>query len=168
MNVEVRRCTLADVERIRSTARATTTALWHHEERWSWQEAGSATYLLAWNDGDVIGRATLLRRSKYELVRSAIGDAPEVNALDSTIPGQGVGTRIMACAEQEAISWGAAVMGLGVSPGNTRARRLYARLGFVVWDRGTVCDQWIERDRSGAAVAERADECLYLTKRLTA
>jgi GNAT superfamily N-acetyltransferase len=166
VNVDIRKCTLADVERLRSAAGATT-ALRHHEERWSWQEAGSASYLLAWDDGNVIGRATLLRRSKYELVRSSIGDAPEVNALESNIPGLGVGTLLMACAEQEALSWGAPMIGLGVAPDNTRARLLYARLGYVEWGQGTICDQWVERDRAGGVVAEHADECLYLTKPLT-
>jgi GNAT superfamily N-acetyltransferase len=114
----------------------------------------------------VVGRATVLRRSKYEVVRSAIGDAPEVNALEANVPSQGVGTLIMACAEQEATSWGASIIGLGVASDNIRARDLYTRLGYKEWGQGTVCDQWIERDHAGVVVAEHADECRYLTKQL--
>jgi hypothetical protein len=106
-------------------------------------------------------------RSKYELVRNSIGDAPEVNALESNTPGRGVGTLLMAYAEQEAVSLGATLIGLGVGSDNIQARRLYDRLGYVEWGRGMICDQWIERDQTGAVVAEHADECLYLTKPLT-
>jgi GNAT superfamily N-acetyltransferase len=122
--------------------------------------------MLAWNDGEVVGRATVLRRSKYDAVRSAMGDVPEVNALEASVPSQGVGTLIMACAEQEAASWGASIIGLGVAPDNTRARDLYAYLGYEDWGQGTVCDQWIERDHAGVVVTEHAVECLYLIKRL--
>jgi hypothetical protein len=108
----------------------------------------------------------VLRRSKYEVVRNAIGDVPEVNALEASIPSQGVGTLIMACAEREAAAWGASTIGLGVAVNNIRARDLYTRLGYEEWGQGTVCDRWAERDQAGVVVAEHADECLYLTKRL--
>jgi GNAT superfamily N-acetyltransferase len=167
VDVEVRSCTQADIDRFRASP-IPPAVLRHHEERWGWQEAGLATYLLALHDGDLVGRATILRHSKYELVRNRLGQTPEVNALESSIPSRGIGTKIMACAESEAGSWGASLIGLGVSPENTRARRLYAHLGYLDWGQGTICDEWIERDDTGSVVADRVDECLYLTKRLRA
>jgi hypothetical protein len=44
------------------------------------QEAGRATYLLAWRGGELAGRCTVLAASKYEKVRQLLGAFPEMNA----------------------------------------------------------------------------------------
>jgi GNAT superfamily N-acetyltransferase len=153
------------MERLRS-APIRVPALMHHEERWRWQQAGLAAYVLAWHGEEVVGRATVLRRSKYDVVRAVLGDVAEVNALESLVPGQGIGTSIMQFAEQQAVQWEAPAIGLGVAPANDRARRLYAHLGYAEWAHGTVCDEWTERNDAGEAGKEHADQCLYLTKQL--
>ena len=39
-------------------------------------------YLLAWRDGELAGRCTVLTASKYEKVRQLLGTFPEMNALE--------------------------------------------------------------------------------------
>jgi GNAT superfamily N-acetyltransferase len=158
-------CTDADIERLRLAA-IPRSALRHHEQRWTWQIADHCVYLLAWHDQEVVGRATVLRRSKYQRVRDTIGEVPEINALEVALEGRGIGTALMHSSEQWAIRWGAAVIGLGVGPANGRAIRLYEHLGYADWGHGTVVDQWTEHDDESASVHEHADECLYMTKTL--
>jgi hypothetical protein len=40
------------------------------------QEAGQATYLLAWRGDELAGRCTVLAASKYEKVRQMLGAFP--------------------------------------------------------------------------------------------
>ncbi|TKJ20310.1 hypothetical protein A6V29_08940 [Blastococcus sp. CCUG 61487] len=130
-------------------------------------ERGEATYLIAW-DGDVpCGRVSLFHRSKYERVREVLGDIPEINALEATSRGVGIGSRLIASAEESARTLGATRMGLAVEHGNGGARRLYERLGYVEWEHGDVVDRWVERDGDGTVVREHADLCSYLVRRLT-
>ncbi len=57
--------------------------LLHHEERWASQLRQEAVYLLAWQGTVVVGRVTLLLRSRYPKVRSLLADAAEMNALEA-------------------------------------------------------------------------------------
>lgn len=139
----------------------------HHAERSRLHEQGVATYLLAWDGGAPCGRVTLLHRSTYEQVREVLGEVPEMNALEAAPPGRGVGSLLVAAAEERARSLGAARIGLAVEHGNAAARRLYERLGYVEWRHGDVVDRWQERDADGAVVREHADLCSYLVKELT-
>ena len=106
------------------------------------QERGEATYLVAWKNNMPCGRVTLLHRSKYALVREIMGDFPEMNALEAIPQGVGIGSRIIASAEQRATALGAHRIGLAVEHDNTGARRLYERLGYVDWNHGEVIDRW--------------------------
>jgi len=45
-------------------------------ERFGMQEAGQATYLLAWRGDELAGRCTVLAASKYEKVRQFLGAFP--------------------------------------------------------------------------------------------
>jgi hypothetical protein len=66
------------------------------------QKAGLATYLVAWRGDELAGRCTVLAASKYDKVRQLLGAFPEMNALEARPPGQGTGTKMIACAEQTA------------------------------------------------------------------
>ena len=55
-----------------------------------------------------------------------------------------------------------------VEPDNERARRLYDRLGYRDWGRGTVVDEWAERDENGNVLVLHRDECSYLVRSLAA
>ncbi|RBY78460.1 GNAT family N-acetyltransferase [Blastococcus sp. TF02-09] len=139
----------------------------HHVERSGMHERGEATYLVAW-DGDLpCGRGTVFHRSRYEQVRQVLGDVPELNALEAIPRGVGIGSRLVAAAEECATALGAHRLGLAVERGNVAARRLYERLGYVEWEHGDVVDRWLERDESGTAIREHADLCGYLVKELT-
>ena len=138
----------------------------HHVERSGLHDRGEATYLLAW-DGDLpCGRATVFHRSKYEQVRDVLGDVPELNGLEAAPRGRGIGSRLIAAAEERATALRAARIGLAVEHGNADARRLYERLGYVQWKHGDVVDRWFERDSGGTVVREHADLCSYLVKEL--
>lgn len=136
----------------------------HHAERSGMHERGEATYFLAWDGDRTCGRVTLFHRSKYERVREVLGDFPELNALEAAPPGVGIGSKLVAAAEERATSLGAHRIGLAVEHGNADARRLYERLGYVEWEHGDVIDRWQEREAGGAAVREHADPCSYLVK----
>ena len=130
-------------------------------------DRGEATYLLAWAGDQPCGRATVLHRSKYQRVRDVLGDFPELNGLEATPRGLGIGSRLVAAAEERATALGAARIGLAVEHGNADARRLYERLGYAEWERGDVVDRWLERDGAGKVLREHADPCSYLVKDLT-
>ena len=140
--------------------------LQHHEERWKTQQSGEALYLLAWQGDVVVGRVTLLFRSKYAEVTRLLGEVLEMNALEARPQGQGIGTATIGAAENEAARHGASVIDLAVEVGNDGARRLYERLGYVQWGHGLVIGRWTERDDRGVVAREHADECFYFTKRL--
>ena len=125
-----------------------------------------AIYLLAWHGGELVGRATLLRTTKYEKVSVVLGAIPEVNALASFIEGRGTATAIMREAELQAGIWDAEIVGLGVEASNHRARRLYEFLGYKDWGYGSVTDSWDETSDEGEVTERHADQCLYLTRRL--
>ena len=139
----------------------------HHGERSRMHERGEATYLLAWDGELPCGRVTLFHRSKYEQVRDALGNFPELNALEATPRGRGIGSKLVAAAEARTTAVGAHRIGLAVDHGNVAARRLYERLGYVEWEHGDVVDRYAERDGSGRVVAEHADLGAYLVKELT-
>lgn len=139
----------------------------HHDERSGMHERGEATYLLAWDGDQPCGRVTLFHRSKYEHVRVVLGDLPELNGLEADPPGLGIGSRLIAAAEERAMALGAHRIGLAVEHGIRDARRLYERLGYVEWEHGDVVDRWQERDDGGTVVREHADLCNYLVKDLT-
>jgi GNAT superfamily N-acetyltransferase len=131
------------------------------------QEAGLATYLVAWHGGELAGRCTVLAASKYDKVRQLLGAFPEMNALEARPPGQGTGTKMIACAERTAIEHGAAMIGLAVAVSNDGAHRLYQRLGYHDWGHGLVLDHWDETDSAGTVLKTNADPCHYLTKPIT-
>ena len=65
----------------------------HHEECWASQPRQDAVYLLAWRVIRVVGRLTLLFRSRYPKVRSVLADVAEMNALEARRQGQGSAPR---------------------------------------------------------------------------
>ena len=128
------------------------------------QEAGQAIYLAAWRGSELAGRCTVLTASKYDEFRRLPGAFPEMNALEARPPGQGTGTKIIACAEHTAKERGAAMIGLAVAVSNDGAHRLYQRLGYNDWGHGLVVDHWHETDSAGTVLNTNADPCYYLTK----
>jgi GNAT superfamily N-acetyltransferase len=140
----------------------------HHLERWELQQRSEGSYLLAWSNQDVVGRCTVYFTSKYESVRGELGMFPEVNALEARIQSVGIGSALLAAAEDVALGDGRTRIGLACEEENTAALRLYKRLGYERWPGRAVIDLWEERDEAGNLRKQHADECLYLTKELAA
>ena len=92
-DVEIRPATAADLEVL--------VARWPEEkhqllerERFADQERGVSLLLIAWHDGEIVGRmGRLYLASKYEQIRSELGEFPEINALDAWPTGTGVGSQ---------------------------------------------------------------------------
>jgi len=137
----------------------------HHRERWAQQLRGEAVYLLARENGRVVGHTMLRRHSWYAEVQAG-PDPAEINALHVYEQGRGVGTAIIAAAEQLARDWGYSAIGLGVGPDNPRARRLYERLGYREWGGPQVLNEWTEKDADGRILVTHRDLCDYLLKPL--
>lgn len=162
--LEVRPCSAADFSwLLRTTWRASLRA--HHRERYAWQQAGTALYLLAWEGRRLRGRLTLFWESKYENVRLALGSFPEVNAITVQPTGRGIGTRMLGVAEALAREQGARRIGIAVSVDNEAAERLYRRLGYGDAGIGEVIDTWSERRRLRPTL-EYCEVGRYLVKAL--
>jgi ribosomal protein S18 acetylase RimI-like enzyme len=137
----------------------------HLRERWRLHTRDEALFLLAKRAGEVVGQTMLLRRSRYPIVENAHNPA-EINALHAYVPGQGIGTALIAAAEEYAREWRRPHIGLGVAPDNVGARRLYERLGYQLWSQEQVLDEWTEKDADGNVTAIHRDLCDYLLKPL--
>jgi len=162
--LDIRPAEQDEIDRI-IAAEASPASREHHRERWARQTRGDGVYLLARQDGEVVGHSMLFRRSKYPEVQAG-PDPAEINALHAYEQGRGIGTAIIAAAEELATEWGRSVIGLGVEPDNVGARRLYERLGYQEWDGPQVIDRWTEKDADGRILVTHQDPCLYLVKRL--
>jgi len=161
--VEVRPC--ADEADVEAAERGLPTGdNGFHRERWERHVAGTATYLLAWDGGDVVGHVLLLHRSKYPEIAAAVGHHPEVNALGVAERSRrrGVGTALMGAAAAVAQQQGAHLLGLALEPGNEAATTLYRRLGWVRHPSLAPVDVWSWVDERGIEHDE-ADRCRYWT-----
>ncbi|GAB3917745.1 hypothetical protein GCM10011575_41730 [Microlunatus endophyticus] len=164
MELRVEPCSELDLERLLSQDLVPHVAA-HHRERFALQGAGAATYLLAWRGHQNVGRATIYNESKYRPVRVTYPATAEINALEAYPQRQGIGTALIAAAESRAAHRRFPSIGLAVEPSNPDARRLYERLGYVLWGRGRVVDEWVEPRDDGDLV--HRDPCDYLIKSLS-
>jgi ribosomal protein S18 acetylase RimI-like enzyme len=163
VTASVRLATQADVDRL-IAAEDSADSRAHFRARWDQQSRGEALFLLAFRDGAVVGHTMLLRDSMYAEVRVAHEPA-EINALAAYVRRTGVGTALIAAAEEIAAGeWGRRKIGLAVRLDNPEARRLYERLGYREWGRGAVVDEWAERNEHGTVVRIHRDACDYLLK----
>lgn len=168
MSLSIRPCTEEDLGQLRRTCGGH--ALHHHEECFAQQQRGEATYLLAWDGRVNVGMATLLTASKYpEVARrcaGADGSGPvEINALEASPQGRGTGTALLAAAEDRARALGRGTIGLACTLDNTRARRLYERMGYELLEGLQVLDVWTEYRADGEG-PRHEDPCVYLVKEL--
>jgi GNAT superfamily N-acetyltransferase len=98
------------------------------------QRRDECLYLVAWVGGTPVGQALLHgRRPPALCVADAVDDLPYLEDV-FVVPehrNRGIGTALLAAAEREAAARGHTGVSLAVSIGNSGARRLYARLGYV-------------------------------------
>jgi GNAT superfamily N-acetyltransferase len=160
---DIRTATRQDVDRLLAAAGSPARRA-HLESRWEEQERDEAAFLLAHDESGIVGQTSLLRTSKYAEVVAA-HDPAEINGLHAFVQGAGVGSALIAAAEDLAAAWGRSVIGLGVGLDNPGATRLYARLGYQPTQL-RVIDEWTEVDADGTVLVEHADPCEYLLKLL--
>jgi RimJ/RimL family protein N-acetyltransferase len=159
IKVDVRQCTASDLDAL--MAREPDPAKRFHEaERYEAQQRGECALLLAWDGDTIVGRVRLRWWSKYVEVVDALGEFPEINALDAWPQGQGIGTQIIQRCEEIAAERGDEYVGIAVVTSNVDARRLYARLGYELW--GEVTDEWTAPDGT-----VHRDPAVYLLKKMT-
>jgi GNAT superfamily N-acetyltransferase len=125
-----------------------------HEERLALQDAGSATYLIAWQGGGPVGHVLVRLSPVSEQGATArCAELEDLFVCEKTRM-RGVGRALLAAAEDVARAAGARRLGFGVSvanPSNAAARRLYERcgyadsglgefmLGYTYWDELGLC-----------------------------
>jgi len=139
-----------------------------HETRLQRQDTGLSTYLIAWDD-EVPIASSEIRWHGCDAPEVAVRfpACPEVNALLVWPPerrSSGIGSALLAAAEDAVRDRGIDAIGLGVDDDNPRAARLYLRLGY----RETGCSY---RDRYIYTLADGtrhhvADPCRFLVKDL--
>lgn len=139
-----------------------------HSGRLARQEAGEASYLIAWASGEVLGHTLLIWAGPdNEDIGALLPRAAAVEglAVRSDWQGQGIGTRLVEQAERLARLRGIPHLSLGVSGDNPGARRLYKRLGFQDSGLGPFNLRWVEPDRTHRPLEVQAT-VHYLLKRL--
>ena len=138
-----------------------------HAVRYSRQQDGLSTYLIAW-DGDRPTGSCEVRWDGPAAtdVRKTGEECPELNGLvvwPEAMRAREVGSALISAAESLARERGRKRIGLGVEAGNSRAASLYTRLGYSV--RTSYIDRWSYRDLVGVE-HNHADACIFMTKEL--
>lgn len=104
-----------------------------HESHHSGQLAGNTTYLVAWKDEEPLGsRVVQWGGCVGNQAREAFPQAVQINHLQvrDEYRGQGVGTAMIAAAEQLIGREGRLQVAVGVADDNPHAERLYLSLGY--------------------------------------
>lgn len=97
------------------------------------QESGAATFLLAWQDNAPVGSGMVQWTGPVGArAREKFPAAVEINHLQvrEGHRGAGVGTALIAAAEQLCAAGGRREVAVGVAADNEAAARLYERLGY--------------------------------------
>lgn len=105
-----------------------------HGDRFTQQQDGQLTYLIAWLDGIPIGHTMVRWEGTTDAsVADRISDCAHVEDLFvmPDLRSQGIGTRILEHGERLAAEREFTKIGLAVGTDNPRARALYERLGYV-------------------------------------
>jgi GNAT superfamily N-acetyltransferase len=127
-----------DVRLLRPEEAAAVAAKLRHRfvvaDRLERQRRDECLYLVAWDGGNPVGQALLHRRRPSALAVAGVVDSLPYIEDVFVLPewrNQGVGTALLEAAESGAAARGDRGVSLAVSTGNTAARRLYTRLGYV-------------------------------------
>jgi GNAT superfamily N-acetyltransferase len=137
-------------------------------DRLARQQRGGGVLLVAWLDGGPVGDVFLAcEPADQPEVRRQLPGVPQLTHLEVLGPlqGRGIGTALIRAGEDTARRLGHQRLALGVGLENADARRLYERLGYADWGRGTVVGTWVERDQAGSPVTV-SETCNLLVKRL--
>ena len=142
-----------------------------HKARFLRQQTGEALYLIGWIGERPVSHALLTwGGSKDQAVKRNLSLAcPDVGDLmvAEDLRSQGIGSQMLAFAEQLVRERGYNHIGLSVGIENERARQLYERLGYHDAHCGEHIEQWQYLDAQGQAHTEQ-ETCIYLIKELQA
>ena len=135
-----------------------------HLARWQRQQAGEATYLLAWDRDQVVGHILLESASVFPDVRASVGAHPEVHLLNvaDRVRRRGVGTALVGAAAGVAQEKGAALVGLALLADDDAALTIVQRLGWAFRPGLTPVDEVRRRDHRGAEHVAQ-EKCTYWT-----
>lgn len=159
--IDVRPCSEADLDRLRADWPTSGSDI--HGEHHSAQQSGRATYLVAWRGSTPMGSGMVQWTGCMgSNARSAHPDCIEINHLQvrTGLRGQGAGSALIAAAEAIIRSRDHTEAGVGVSPANHDAARLYRRLGYEATGVYDTCSYtWIDAGGVSPDVTEQ-DELL--------
>ena len=138
-----------------------------HAFRYARQQDGHSVYLIAWLAEVPVGHLDLWWQGAEDCpsAQQHLAGCPELNGI-AVLPeyqSRGIGTRLIAAAEQMARERGFREVFVGVNIENARARSLYERLGYRDWGHGVVAAYWVLPDQRGTRPAEQV---IYLRKEL--
>jgi GNAT superfamily N-acetyltransferase len=137
-------------------------------DRLARQQRGGGVLLVAWLDGHPVGEVFLdCEPAEEPEVRRHLAGVPRLDHLEVPGPfqGRGIGTALIGAAEDTARQLGHRRIALSVGLDNRGARRLYERLGYADWGRGSVVGSWVEHPDDGPP-AVLSEVCDVLVKRL--
>ncbi len=139
-----------------------------HHDRFTQQQDGRLTYLIAWLDGIPVGHTMVRWEGTTDAyVADRISECAHVEDLFvmPKLRSSGIGTRILTHGERMAAERGFAQIGLAVGIDNPRARALYERLGYVDTGFGVFRIGGRYTDIQGKQ-REWREDCEYLVKGL--
>ncbi|GAB3411337.1 GNAT family N-acetyltransferase [Flindersiella endophytica] len=127
----IRECTAGDLEALERLSPSGLNR--EHARKLERQLAGEETYLLGWLEARLAGSGAVLWQGCTDpAVRAAFPDCPEIYGLhvEPRLRGRGIGTALVREAEARAERRGFRRVGISVDLDNSRAARLYERLGY--------------------------------------
>ena len=168
VDVEIRQCRSGEDVALLEQALPSPGTSRFHEARFRRQVAGELRYLIAWLDGAPVGNlALILDGPAHPQARAGLPAGPELNGFDVHLElrNRGIGTRLVAAAEQLARELGHTSTVIGVEVGNRAAHRLYERLGYRDWPHGPMQDSYTWTD-DGGVEHEQFETVVWMAKAL--
>lgn len=104
-----------------------------HAHHFGRQQAGTGTYLIAWQETLPVGCCLILWEGCVApQLRAALPEAVEISNVHvhPEARGRGIGTALIQAAEHRVAARGCGLITIGVTEDNPRAALLYARLGY--------------------------------------
>lgn len=132
------------------------------------QRKGLGVLFVAWLDGRPAGDVYLwLEKAEEESIRWRLPGVPLLTHLEvhSELRNRGIGSALVSTAERYVVEKGHERVALAVRTDNTRAARLYRRLGYADWGHGEVIC-YARTTSPDGLVQEEAERCHVLVKDL--
>lgn len=139
-----------------------------HEKKIKEQDSGNNVWLIAWEDNIPVGHIQVrfdgMQDSNY--VKQFVNGYAHIESLrvKEEYRNQGIGTQLILESEKLAKQKGLTKIGIAVGEtDNPNARKLYEKMGYKEWDKGTFNVSWTVKDKSGQEITE-TEKCIYLIK----